>query len=98
MMLNGIATFFIRKKIGYKSVKFRYHSPLRDIKSVRYIHEFVISEFVITENFCKDFFKNFTGDSKRYIRVFAISVFELNEFYCKHIRICRHVFKELLNN
>lgn len=47
-MLNGSANC---NRFRYGSVKCRYHSPLRDSKSDRYVSEFVVSEFVINVKF-----------------------------------------------
>lgn len=47
-MLNGSSKYVICKEIRYKTAKFHYNSPIRDLKSVRFIRRFIITEFVIT--------------------------------------------------
>lgn len=56
-MLNGSAAFFNCKE----SVSFRYYSHLRDTKYVIYISKFIISAFVITVRFCKEWSRILPG-------------------------------------
>lgn len=57
-MLNGSA---ICNRFRYGSVKFRYHSPLWDSKSVRYVRKFVASESFINVQFFKYLLRGLPG-------------------------------------
>lgn len=82
IMSIGVANFWNYEEIRYKGLKFHYISPLQDSKSIRYIHKYSISKFIITIKFCKDLWRILPETIKLcFIWDFAKSMFILNKFF-----------------